>query len=153
MRISPKRPLSLEEFNYIYSKVPRTVIELICKGPDGVLLTKRAINPAKGMWHLPGGTILMGETIEQAAKRIALEELGVDIKIVKNLGILTYIDSKNTTGGYGIAIMLLVNLKSLDIDLDEQASEYKFFKENEIKGDQFECEVDGFFKEFKHDIF
>jgi 8-oxo-dGTP diphosphatase len=48
---------------------------------DGkVLLIKRAYEPYKGLWTLPGGRLEPDETIEQCAIREIAEETGVSIR-------------------------------------------------------------------------
>ena len=45
---------------------------------DGaVLMVKRRDEPGRGQWSPPGGSVEVGETVEQAAAREALEETGV----------------------------------------------------------------------------
>ena len=63
--------LSHEDFLSIYSRVPRLCVDLIITSEEGVLLSLRAIEPYLGQWHFPGGTVYKGETIEEAAKRVA----------------------------------------------------------------------------------
>lgn len=47
---------------------------------DGkILLIKRASEPDKGMWSIPGGLIEYGETAEEAAAREVLEETGLKV--------------------------------------------------------------------------
>jgi ADP-ribose pyrophosphatase len=47
---------------------------------DGaVLLVKRRDEPSRGLWSPPGGSLELGETVEQAAAREALEETGVTV--------------------------------------------------------------------------
>ncbi len=72
------------------SKVPRLCIDLIVKTKDGILLTKRQIPPYIGYWHTPGGTVLLHEKLESAAERIAQEEIGTKIKIIKLLGTMEF---------------------------------------------------------------
>src|SRR5690349_15119817 len=60
-------PFSPVEFDAIYSRVPRLTVEIIV--PDGqgaVFLTKRAIAPFAGQWHLPGGTVYFAEPLLDA---------------------------------------------------------------------------------------
>ena len=45
-----------------------------------VLLIKRAYDPYKGLWTLPGGRLEPGESIEQCAIREIAEEIGVTIR-------------------------------------------------------------------------
>ncbi|MCS6759263.1 MAG: NUDIX domain-containing protein [Candidatus Devosia euplotis] len=48
---------------------------------DGkVLLIKRACEPYKGLWTLPGGRLEPGESIEQCAIREIAEEVSVTIR-------------------------------------------------------------------------
>ena len=46
-----------------------------------VLLVKRAHEPLKGEWSLPGGGVEIGETLEAAVAREILEETGVSVAV------------------------------------------------------------------------
>jgi ADP-ribose pyrophosphatase YjhB (NUDIX family) len=84
-------PLSPEEFDRIYSKVPRLTVEVIVQNSDSeIYLTKRAIEPCKGQWHLPGGTVFFGESLSFAVKRIARRELGIEVMDMKHCGYIEY---------------------------------------------------------------
>lgn len=54
-----------------------------------VLLAKRAVPPHKGQYDIIGGFLNNGEHPEEAAKREAKEETGLDIKPTQLLGIFT----------------------------------------------------------------
>lgn len=83
-------PLSQTEYDAIYSRVPRLCVELVMVEPAGVVLTQRAVPPGEGLWHLPGGTVQHGEMLVEAARRVALDETGVQIQIVQQLGVAEY---------------------------------------------------------------
>jgi ADP-ribose pyrophosphatase YjhB (NUDIX family) len=86
-----EHPLPQEEFDAVYSKVPRLTVEIIIKDDAGAIyLTRRAIEPCKGQWHLPGGTVRFGERMLAAVQRIAERELGVKVKKAKNVGYIEY---------------------------------------------------------------
>jgi ADP-ribose pyrophosphatase YjhB (NUDIX family) len=59
------------------------------EGPRGkeVLLVRRAIEPCKGMWDIPGGFLDLHETPEQAVRRELQEETGLHILVLGILGI------------------------------------------------------------------
>jgi len=121
------KKLTLKEFKYIYSRVPRLCIEIVIRTSEGILLTKRSVGPLRGQWHIPGGTVLMGETIEWAVKRVAQEELGVKVCIKEMLGIIEY-HIKNYFS-QPIGLVFLIDITSNNqIKLDRQANDAKFFR-------------------------
>jgi 8-oxo-dGTP diphosphatase len=48
---------------------------------DRVLLVKRAHEPLKGEWSLPGGAVNVGETLEEAIGREVREETCLDVEV------------------------------------------------------------------------
>jgi 8-oxo-dGTP diphosphatase len=58
---------------------------IVRSGPDGelqVLLVRRAHEPLKGEWSLPGGAVELGETLQEAIGREVREETGLVIETV-----------------------------------------------------------------------
>ena len=47
------------------------------------LLVKRANQPSRGRWAIPGGKIKLGETLQEAAQREVFEETGVIIRALE----------------------------------------------------------------------
>lgn len=60
-------------------------------GPTGreVLLVKASRGFTKGMWNMPGGFLTYGETVEEGTRREVKEEVGIDIRLVRPLGVYT----------------------------------------------------------------
>ena len=85
-----KWPLTEEEFNTIYAKVPRVTVEVLVVGPKGVYLTLRDIEPCKGQWHLPGGTVFFDESLLETVQRIAERELGIQVTHAEPVGVIEY---------------------------------------------------------------
>lgn len=66
-----------ELYNKILENVPIACVDIAIIVDGSVLLVKRKDAPAKGEWWVPGGRILKGETMKDAAKRKAQEEVGI----------------------------------------------------------------------------
>ena len=84
-------PLPKDEFDWIFSRVPRLTVEVVISSPDReVLLSLRDIEPCRGMWHLPGGTVRFGEPLIDAVQRVANAELGMAVTVGPLLGYIEY---------------------------------------------------------------
>jgi len=73
---------------------------------DQVLLAKRAQEPGKGIWTLPGGMVELGESLEEALRREILEELSMEIRVcglVKLVDKIVRDDAKRVRYHYVIA--------------------------------------------------
>jgi mutator protein MutT len=54
---------------------------------ERVLLIKRAAEPLKGRWSIPGGKLELGETLHEGVRREVLEECGLDIRVLDTVEI------------------------------------------------------------------
>lgn len=123
------QPLTSEEFKDIYSKVPRLCVDVIIKTEEGILLTLRNEESWNGLWHIPGGTVYYKESLEDAVRRVAREELGIEVEVEKLLGYIEYFDEDKERGfGYAISVEFLCNPQSSEFNLNEQSTEVKLFK-------------------------
>lgn len=64
----------------LYMNAAAATLAIIEDGKGGILCTKRAFDPGKGLLDLPGGFADPGETFEQALARELKEELGWEVK-------------------------------------------------------------------------
>ncbi len=64
-----------------YPSLPIPAVAAVILKGDKVLLAKRAGEPSKGQWSLPGGIIEVGETHVAALKREIREETGLQIEV------------------------------------------------------------------------
>jgi ADP-ribose pyrophosphatase YjhB (NUDIX family) len=55
---------------------------------DRYLIIKRAVEPDKGLWTIPGGMVEIGERASDAAVREAKEETGLDVEITDLLDVV-----------------------------------------------------------------
>jgi ADP-ribose pyrophosphatase YjhB (NUDIX family) len=75
-------------------------------GDDGrVLLGRRAVEPAKGAWDIPGGFLEPWELPESAAVREVLEETGLHVRVSSLLTVVidTYAERDYTLNLYYVA--------------------------------------------------
>ena len=71
----------------LYDNPAPTVSAIVVR--DGrVLLTRRGIEPQKGMWDTPGGFVEAGEDPEAALRRELREETGLEIEVDGLLAII-----------------------------------------------------------------
>ena len=70
-----------------------------------VLFIERGIEPHLGYWSLPGGVIDDGESAEAAAMRETLEETGLEVAVVRGLGIVT---GSITGRGHGVYLCSVI---------------------------------------------
>ena len=67
---------------------PKPVACAIPREPDGRLwLLRRGFDPSAGLWTFPGGFVDLGESVEQAARREAREELEIDVELTGLVGV------------------------------------------------------------------
>jgi ADP-ribose pyrophosphatase YjhB (NUDIX family) len=67
---------------------PRPCVAVLIVKQGQLLLARRAIEPAIGMWDIPGGFVKSSESAETAACREVLEETGLTITLTGFLGSL-----------------------------------------------------------------
>lgn len=114
-----------DDFVSIYHKVPRVAVDLIVKTNKGIVLTKRSIPPCVGMWHVPGGSVLFMEPITHAIDRIAEEEMGISIAVVKHLGVNEYFKDD---GRHTVCNAYLVEITGGKLRGSKQAEEVGTFE-------------------------
>ncbi len=65
---------------------PAAVAGAVVRQDGKYLVLKRAQEPSKGKWEIPGGFINAGETAEETIIRELKEETGLDVRIVRYIG-------------------------------------------------------------------
>ena len=66
--------------NREYPDSPRVGVGAVVLREGRVLLVRRGVAPANGLWAIPGGALELGETLKEAAEREILEETGITIR-------------------------------------------------------------------------
>jgi ADP-ribose pyrophosphatase YjhB (NUDIX family) len=90
--------LSDEDYKFVFSKVPRLCVDLLVTTDNNeVLLVTRETEPHIGTWHLPGGMVGFGESLVDAAKRIAKREIGAAIDVLRQVGVIEFINEHSVS--------------------------------------------------------
>jgi ADP-ribose pyrophosphatase YjhB (NUDIX family) len=104
-------------------------------GKKECLLVERASEPVKGVWWLPGGRLVKGETFFDAAKRKAQQETGLkDVDCIQVLGVwntlfpTSHWDTETSKGTQTVNPVVLVELKEpgADVKLDETSRQWRW---------------------------
>jgi ADP-ribose pyrophosphatase YjhB (NUDIX family) len=101
---------------------------------DGkVLLVKRAVEPFKGYWDLPGGFLEAGEHPLDGMLREVREELGPIVRVKELLGV--YMDRYEIESGYEIFTLnhyYIVEPVSGEFRVGDDVSEFCWFAMDEL---------------------
>ncbi len=74
---------------------PSPVAAAIPVDPCGrIVLLRRAFDPGGGLWTFPGGFVDLGESVEDAARREADEELHIAIELGRLVGVYSRPDDR-----------------------------------------------------------
>ena len=63
-----------------YPDSPKVAVGAVVFKDDRILLVQRGKPPAEGVWAIPGGSVKLGETLQEAAEREIFEETGLTIR-------------------------------------------------------------------------
>ena len=66
-----------------------------------VLLIRRGSEPLRGHWSIPGGTLELGESLQQGVARELLEETGLQVRVLEMIEAFDriYVDQEEGGGG------------------------------------------------------
>lgn len=118
-----------------YPKRPVVSVHAIIFQKGKVLLVKRANQPNKGFWSVPGGVIELGETIEQAVKREVREESNIDIEPSRIVNVLDSIvkDQKGNIQFHFTVIYMLARYLGGRAKPSSDALKIRWTKRNELE--------------------
>jgi 8-oxo-dGTP diphosphatase len=69
---------------------------------DGrALLIRRGSEPLRGQWSIPGGTLELGESLQEGVARELLEETGLEVRVLDLIEVFDRIFVEPALGGGG----------------------------------------------------
>jgi colanic acid biosynthesis protein WcaH len=135
-------PIPDEEFAVVVRAAPLISIDLVLRNILGqVFVGRRANEPAKGTFFVPGGAVRKNETLDAAFRRIVHAETGIAACRSKAsfLGVYEHFYAANRFGdpGFGthyvvLAYELLV-AEATEIRLDSQHVEYLWLSLDDLR--------------------
>ena len=75
---------------FVFYLNPKVVAGTIPEQDGRLLLTRRSINPGRGLWTFPGGFVDFGESVADAAMRETLEETGLNVELTGLHNVYSY---------------------------------------------------------------
>ena len=126
-----------EQFKIVIEHTPLISIDLVTMHQDKVLLGKRVNKPAKGYYFTVGGIVRKNESFKEAKKRIAKDELGIDLnQEPKFIGVFEHFYNDSIFDEISTHYINHGYLLKLDKELielpQEQHNDYKWFTIKEL---------------------
>lgn len=123
----------------LYPNRPIVGVGILIQRGKEYLIIKRASEPDKGLWSIPGGLVEVGEKAKDAAVREAKEETCLEIVVKKLIGVIDKIilDDEGNTKYHFIILDYLAEpirgaMKPRDDALDAKWVKTKEFKKHNL---------------------
>jgi 8-oxo-dGTP diphosphatase len=113
------------------------------------LLIRRAADPDKGMWSVPGGLVEVGERVRDAAVREAMEETGLKVKLVERLGVVDKImrDDDGRVRYHFIIVQFLARIVEGEVKAMDDALEARWVRLSELPSYDITASLRDFLRE------
>ncbi len=112
--------------DFVFYLDPKVVACSIVEMDGGIVLLKRAIDPQKGKWVLPGGYVDRGEEVKAAAVRETEEECGLRIRIKELLGLYSY------PGKIAVVVVYVAKPSGGDLIVGDETAEAELYSPERI---------------------
>jgi 8-oxo-dGTP diphosphatase len=107
-------------------ETPALTVDCVIFHDTSVVLIKRANEPFKGQYALPGGFVEIGETVEQACARETFEETGLCAKNLKLIGVYSRPD--RDPRGHTVTIAFLADADISEMKAGSDAAQVELVK-------------------------
>lgn len=107
-------------------KTPLLTVDAVITDPErGVALIRRKNPPCAGRWALPGGFVEVGEECEAACLREIREETGLEVSVVKLVGVYSRPD--RDPRGHTVSVVFLCRVRGGELEGADDASAAAWF--------------------------
>ncbi len=107
---------------------PVPTVDILIETEPGAVVLIRRKNPPHG-WAIPGGFVDYGESLEDAARREAKEETGLDVQLVRQLH--TYSDPARDPRQHTISTVFVARAQGTPV-ADDDAAEVGVFRRDAL---------------------
>jgi len=114
---------------------PKVAVIALVVVDDAVLLVRRAVDPGKGLWSLPGGYMDAGEMPAEALRREVLEEVGLDVAAGEMLAIFPMQNGDGQRVGIVLAFQAYATGPDTHLHAQDDVSEAGWFGPRQIPHD------------------
>jgi ADP-ribose pyrophosphatase len=118
-----------------YPDFPRVAVGAIVFKDEKVLLVQRGRPPAEGVWAIPGGSVKLGETLQEAAEREIHEETSLMIRAREPAFTFDVVvrDDSGAVRYHYVIVDLLADYLSGDLQPGDDALDARWFGADELK--------------------
>jgi ADP-ribose pyrophosphatase len=130
-----KIPFARNPMNSEYPAHPRPAVGAVVFFKKRILLVNRGKPPSQNQWSIPGGSVELGETLQEAAEREVHEETGLLIRAktpIHTFDVIEYDDNGDIRFHY-IIIDLEADFAGGDISPSDDAKDVRWVLESELK--------------------
>ena len=114
---------------FVFYLDPKVAVGAICRLEGKIIMLRRAIDPAYGKWVFPGGYVDRGESLEDAARREAREEIGVEVRVTRLINVYSY------TGRPVVVVVYEAEVVGGEVRGGAEALEVRSFEPGDIPWD------------------
>ena len=117
-----------------YPELPIIGVGAVIVHRNRVLLVRRATEPLKGEWSVPGGMLELGEKLRDGVRREVLEETGIHVEPGEVLVVFDSIfrDEQGRTQYHYVLIDYLCRVVSGEARAGSDVSEVRWVQEHEL---------------------
>jgi ADP-ribose pyrophosphatase YjhB (NUDIX family) len=125
----PKERLVCGACSFVFYQDPKVSSCTIPVVAGKVILVRRAIEPGRGLWVFPGGYMDQDETTEEAAMRETREEVNLEVRITRLVGVYSYRTPV-------VVVVYACEVLGGELRIDGESLEVRAFPPDEIPWEQ-----------------